>query len=563
MNTRITPYAEEEAAHDLGPAIIARSASPRATGIEGWIVEHLDFLALMVLAAGAVLRMLAAARSYLNPDEALHYLLLNQPSAFLAYKASLTNAHPPLIYLVVYFWHFLGRSEWMLRMPSVVAGTAFCWMFYKWMGLAFGRAASSIGLILATFSPAMIALSAELRAYALLLFCLSSALYFLERAFAEKSTALMWSFTVFLYLAILTHYSAVFFAVAAGVYVLARISDGQLPRKVILAWAAGQSGALAIYAFLYVTHLSKLKNSIAIWSTSFGTAYFQRDSMNLFTFTWRNTFSIFLFLFGQPYVAITVLLCFVGTIAFFFGGKLLARNGHAQSSRLGILLFFPFLGVWCAAIAGVYPYVGSRHTVFLAPFAFAAGSYVLAAACGKRMWIGLTAAVVLMAFSITARGAAPTEEMTENQGTGLMASAVTYMELSIPRGDHILLDYQSSIPFEFYFCGPRVMFPSEPFHGDYFDFSCKGDSAVVLHQWKLLRQTFAGEFQTMARTHALKPGDRVWLFQTGWGTDMGTDLASHDPKFRCINPKQMGGGITITPFVVGTDLYPTPSLGGC
>ena len=163
-----------------------------------------------------MLRVLAATRSYLNPDEALHYLLLNQPSAFLAYKASLTNAHPPLIYMVVYYWHFLGRSEWMLRMPSVVAGTAFCWMFYKWMGLAFGRAASWIGLILATFSPAMIALSAELRAYALLLFWLSSALYFLERAFAEKSAPLMWTSPSFSTSRFFRTIPAAFFAVATG-----------------------------------------------------------------------------------------------------------------------------------------------------------------------------------------------------------------------------------------------------------------------------------------------------------------------------------------------------------
>jgi hypothetical protein len=563
MNTGSTLHAEENSAFDLGPAILGRNPVPRAKRVEGWIVEHMNLLALVVVAAGFVLRLLAATRSYLNPDEALHYLLLNQPSAFLAYKASLTNAHPPLIYLVVYFWHFLGRSEWMLRMPSVVAGTAFCWMFYKWMGLAFGRAASWIGLILATFSPAMIDLSAELRAYALLLFCLGSALYFLERAFAEKSVRQMWAFTGFLYLAILTHYSTVFFAIATGVYVLARIADAQLPRKVITAWAIGQSGALAIYAFLYVTHLSKLKSSIAVWSTSFGTAYFQRDTMSLFTFTWRNTFGIFLFLFGQPYVAITVLLCFVGGVAFFFGKKLLSQNDSSQTNRMGILLLFPFLGVWCAAIAGIYPYIGSRHTVFLAPFAIAAGSYLLAAACGKRVWIGLLAAALLMVVSNNAHGAAPTEEMTADQSPALMTAAVNYMEQSIPRGDHFLLDYQSSIPFEFYFCGPKVIFPIETFHGNYFDFSCKGDPAVTLRQWKLLRQTFSGEFQAMARTHGLNPGDRVWLFQTGWGTDMGTDLAAHDPEFRCINPKQMGGGITITPFVVAPDLSPKPSLGGC
>jgi hypothetical protein len=559
MNTRSTVQAEEDTPYDLGPSITGRKTTPRTYNMEGWLVDHLDFLAFVVVAAGFVLRLLAATRSYLNPDEALHYLLLNQSSAYLAYKASLTNAHPPLIYMVVYFWRFLGSSEWMLRMPSVIAGTAFCWMFYKWMGLAFGRAASWIGLILATFPPAMIGLSAELRAYALLLFWLSSALYFLERAFAEKSARMMWAFTGFLYLAILTHYSTVFFAIAAGVYVLARIADAQLPRKVISAWAIGQAGALAIYAFLYITHLSKLKSSIAVWSTSFEKGYFQRDTISLFTFTLRSTLGIFLFLFSQPYVAIAMLLCFVGGAAFFFGQKLLSNDASLQTNRLGILLLFPFIGVWCAAIAGIYPYIGSRHTVFLAPFEIAAASYLLAAICGKKLWVGFFVAALLMVLS----NSAPTEEMNKNQSRALMASAVNYMEQSIPRGDHFLLDYQSSLPFEFYFCGPKVIFPVIPFSGDYFDFSCKGDSAVSVNHWKLLAQTFPVEFQMMARSHGLKPGDRVWVFQSGWKTNIMTDLAAQASKFRCINPKQMGEDITITPFVVAPDLSPEPSLGGC
>src|ERR1700680_33745 len=231
MNTGTLVPAEENARHHGAPEIPGRDPIPTAGSLARRLLHHLNAVALAVVAAGFALRMFVATRTYLNPDEALHYLLLNQTSVFLAYKASLTNAHPPLIFLVLYYWHFLGRSELMLRLPSVFAGTAFCWMFYKWVGLAFGRAASWIGLILAAFSPAMVDLSAEVRAYALLLFCVGAALYFLERAFAEKSVREMWRFSVFLYLAILSHYSAVFFAVAAGVYALARIADSHLPDR--------------------------------------------------------------------------------------------------------------------------------------------------------------------------------------------------------------------------------------------------------------------------------------------------------------------------------------------
>jgi hypothetical protein len=197
--------------------------------------------------------------------------------------------------------------------------------------------------------------------------------------------------------------------------------------------------------------------------------------------------------------------------------------------------------------------------VFLAPFEIAAASYLLAVICGKKLWVGFLVAALFMVLS----NLAPTEEMAKNQSPVLMASAVNYMEQSIPRGDHFLLDYQSSLPFEYYFCGPKVIFPDPTFHSDHLDFSCKGDSVVILRQWKLLRQTFPVEFQTMARSHSLKPGDHVWVFQTGWGANIMTDLAAHDPKFRCVNPKQMGADITITPFVVGPDLSPEPSLGGC
>ena len=77
-----------------------------------------------------------------------------------------------------------------------------------------------------------------------------------------------------------------------------------------------------------------------------------------------------------------MLLCFVTGVAFLFVKGLLTRQGTLQSNRIGLLLLFPFLAVWCAAIAGIYPYIGSRHTVFLAPFAMAAACYLIG--CSNR-----------------------------------------------------------------------------------------------------------------------------------------------------------------------------------
>ena len=61
-------------------------------------------------------------------------------------------------------------------------------------------------------APVLTTLGAEVRNYSLLLLCMSSALYFLERALRDQNvTSIVYS-SLFLYLAILTHYSALWFS---------------------------------------------------------------------------------------------------------------------------------------------------------------------------------------------------------------------------------------------------------------------------------------------------------------------------------------------------------------
>jgi dolichyl-phosphate-mannose-protein mannosyltransferase len=557
MNTSGAVQVEEEARHDGAPEILEREAISGGSFVNDWLFNHANALAFAVVAAGFGLRIFAAARSYLNPDEALHYQLLNQPSAFLTYKASLTNAHPPLTYLVLHFWHFLGQSELMLRLPSVIAGTAFCWIFYKWMGLVLGREASWMGLILMTFSPAMVALSAQVREYAPLLLCMGSALYFLERAFEDKRVRKMWCFSVFLYLAILFNYSAVFFAVATGAYTLARIADSQLSRKVVVAWAYGQAGAVAICGFLYVTHVTKLKNGeMAILASPFKSAFYHVGDGSLFTFTRVQTSDIFLFLFENEYVSQAMLLIFVAGVAVLLIRDLVSHRDGRRSWHLGILLLLPFIAVWGAAIVGIYPYIGGRHTVFLAPSMIAGVSYLIAIAFGRKFWAVILFAGLIVGASYTSGKTYEPYIKPENQSRALMNDAMNHLRQSVPRGDHILVDYQSSLSLAYYLCGPNVIMPIETLSGGDFEFTCDGYSIVSLRIWKLVYQDFPSEFEKMASTRGLKSGDRVWVFQSGWGANLDTELPWFNLKFRCLAPASFGENITVIPFVVGADMFP-------
>lgn len=555
MNSVEVANPEPVSPPDAAPAAAGRDASIRAGAGEWWLGAHLNLLALAVVAAGFVMRVVVAARGFLNPDEALHYLLIHRASLLLAYKASLTNAHPPLLYVVVYFWQFLGRSELMLRMPSVLAGTAFCWIAFRWVSKMFGKAAGAICMVLVAFSPCIIALSAELRQYALLLFCMAGALYFLAAALEENSARKVWLFTLFLYLAILTHYSAAFFVAAAGMYALARIASERPPRKFITAWAAGQFGAAAIYAILYATHISKIRGNMAAWGETFEPSLFDRQHGNLFAFTRDNTLNIFQFLFENKYISFAMLFIFLASVAALLIRESAPRRANSPARHAGLLLLLPFLGVWSAAVAGIYPYSGTRHTVFLAPFVIAAVSFALAATFGRKLWAGLLIAALLSVASNTSGLTFEPYIKAENQRRELMTAAMHYVRQTIPRGDLILADYQSSFVIPYYLCGPNAII-AEKFRGDHFEFSCSGYRVVGSPTWKLTYGDFESEFASMAATYGLPSGQRVWVFQTGWGANLDTELPWFVKKFRCLAPESFGANITVIPFVVGPDRLP-------
>src|SRR5262244_757404 len=180
----------------------------RESNLDKWLEAHPGLSVLLLLWLGLIARLWTAWGTFLNPDEALHFRIANQASLLLAYKTSLWLAHPPLYIFVLYFCRAFGTSEFVLRLPSVIAGTAFCWFFFKWVTSILGRAAGWIGFVFACFLPPMIGLSAEVRQYALLMCFAGGAAYFLEQALTKNSASRMALCFVCLYLALFSHYSA-------------------------------------------------------------------------------------------------------------------------------------------------------------------------------------------------------------------------------------------------------------------------------------------------------------------------------------------------------------------
>src|SRR5439155_15026660 len=204
-----------------------------------------------------------------------------------------------------------------------------------------------------------------------------------------------------------------------------------------------------------------------------------------------------------------------------------------------------------------YPYIGSRHTIFLAPFEIAAASFLVASLVRQKLWAGIAIAAVLVGICNASEDPSRARIMKENQRRELMTGAVTYAHRFIPSSELILVDQQSSFLMAYYLCGPDRTPQLGASLDEFFMFTCGGYSFAVFNLWKLRSENFVSAYDKIAHAYGLRPDSRVWVVQAGWGTNLDATLPLQFPKFRCIAPVTFGRNITVIPFVTGSDLLLT------
>ena len=300
---------------------------------------------------------------------------------------------------------------------------------------------------------------------------------------------------------------------------------------------------------------------MATWKSPLDQYFFHWGNGHLLEFTKAQTSDIFSFLFENDSISQAMLLVFLTGMVLLLLRDFAPKPGQPHPKRSGILLMLPFVAVVGAAIAGVYPYVSGRYSAFLFPFMIAGVSYLVATAYGQRLWAVFLFAGLIVTGAWTSGRTNEPYITPENQSRSLMKNAMGHIQQSVPPGGLIFVDYQSSIILSYYLCGPKVITPIETFTGGDFDFTCDGYSIAALRTWKLLYPDFPSQFEKMALARGLKPGDPVWVFQSGWGANLDTELPWFNLKFRCLEPASFGENITVMRFAVGADFYPALPLG--
>jgi|HubBroStandDraft_6_1064221.scaffolds.fasta_scaffold00818_2 hypothetical protein len=530
------------------------SQTEQARGFESWIETHSNLCAMLILTLGFLIRLWAAWGTFLNPDEALHYLLANQPSWRLAYHASLTNAHPPLLTLVLYLWRGLGTSEFVLRLPSVIAGTAFCWLVFKWLTHLLGAATGFVGSILVSFLPPVIALAAEVRQYALLLFFLTATAYLLERAFAENSAAMMLLSAISLCLGLLSHYSAILFAAAMGIYSLLRLLARRPSASVGATWIMGQASVLGLIAALYVSHISKLKGDYAVGTIQgwLANSFFRPGHDNAILFVIARTGGVFQYVFGQLAVGDLAFLGFIAGVALLWKGNISSADLNATSRQLGVLFVLPFAVDAGASLARIYPYGGTRHSAFLIMFAVAGVSSLIAWLAKQRIVTGIVLAVLIVAVCNAFGQPHRPYMLPADQSRTQMIRATEFIESQIPNSDLIFIDYQTRLLLGYYLCPQQPVVFAAPV-GSFEDFQCGGHRIVAAGPdlYIFSGQSFPSRWNELQRSFPLRSGQAVWVIQAGWEVNLWQELQSGVPGLRDLRPRSFGKNITISRMTVG------------
>jgi hypothetical protein len=540
---------------------------------DDWLEAHSGGVAGLIIALACLVRLRLAAGTYLNPDEALHFFMANRASLKLAYRSSLTLSHPPLLILVLYYWKGLGTSEWILRLPSVAAGTAFCWAGFRWMGMLFDRATAWTALVFFAFLPSTIALSIEVRQYAFVLAFGALSAYFLERALSENRIAQMALSALCLYLAMLSHYSAFLFAATLGVYALLRMLDRHPTARLAVAWGVGQAGGVALAVLLYLTHLRTLGQNYGGASATQGwmrdsyllNSYFDPQRMNILRFTFARTGGVFQYVFGQLAMGDLAFLLFLAGVWLLSEeaakAAKAAKTGKAKpgSRLLAGFLLLPFALNWMAAVAGRYPYGGTRHSSFLLSFAVAGVSVLL-----SRLSRGHAARALLMALvGVGVANAFPSHRQPylsrANQSRARMEETLAFIREQIPREDPIFVDYQTSLVLCHYLCQMQQVTFDHPFAG-FRTTRCAGHTIIATTSETYIfgPRSLVENWNRMRASFLLAPGTQLWVIQQGWNIRLGT-LSDLGP-FRAVSVHRFGANLALFPLKVGEPMPNPDSL---
>ena len=486
-------------------------------------------------------RLFVAHRSFLNPEEALSAQFTAHAPVGVLFHHGILNTHPPVQFLLLRLAQAINyRSELLMRLPMVLAGTLFAVVVYLWLKRISGITAAWIALFVLLMSQNMFFLSTQVRGYALMMFFLAAAIYAIDRAFLDDSPAWAAVSALLLALAISSEYAAFFVAVGVGLYCLATFRWIGASRRLRAWWLACQIALMG-----YCVWLELLRRSLSRrgGGGSLGAGWMLphiRDQVfgpqtTLPGFLATQTTQLFGYLFSSNAAGLAAL------VVFGVGVAMLVRAGGRQRLR-AVLLASPLVIGALAGLARAYPYGGTRHSSELMVIIATGVALGLAPLFRRRLvalWLVCLVAAPVMYFRGTADGGAmPRLHMLRQP----LYDALAFLKAQAP-GALVLTDSESRDMISYYLEPDRrwprgIHSRQEEEVGGFTLYSNRRTytSFDELHE----------DAAAMREAYHLSPDVPIWVFETGFHCTVCVDW-THDPSLRdgLLVARQFGLGAAV------------------
>jgi len=184
---------------------------------------------------------------------------------------------------------------------------------------------------------------------------------------------------------------------------------------------------------------------------------------------------------------------------------------------LAVLLLIPFIINCALGLADVYPYGGTRHSIFLAPFGLAGISVLIAKALRRRVLpAGSVAFAIVAACSVFPARHLPYIARGD-QSVAHMQQAVNFIERQIPPSDALLVDDQTGLLLAHYLCRQQPVSWDRSVPG-FQTFNCANHRVIATTAdiYMFDSDSFFSALPRAERAQGWRPGNPVWVVQAGW-----------------------------------------------
>lgn len=351
----------------------------------------------LIIVIAILLRLIVGIYHQFWFDEAFSFFIAKQSLPNLI-QAIASDTTPPLFFLILHAFQSIGKSEFILRLPSLIFGTLSFPLIFL-IGKKFHS--KKLGLIAAAilaFSPLHIYYSQETRMYSQAIFLNLISFHFFMILFKSDFKKGKIGFALSLLLGLYTHY---YFLISWLTFNFLSFIYFKLNRQTLISWIKFQLAILAIYlpwilTFISLQHPKPWKYPLlqAIPATFIAFAMDGLGPKNLK-----------ILLIDSPFLYIKVISLTLATVMFmlFLSSILIAINKPKTSQKtkrataLSVLLVI--VPILIASTISIFtPIYSLRSLVIFSPFYFLAISLAIINIKNQRIAVSSILTIVLLSL---------------------------------------------------------------------------------------------------------------------------------------------------------------------